>query len=59
MVQTCWNIKLYAVNTDIAMLRPTWMFMDTLDSMIAPINVHSNNKLKIIHKTWQQKHSVS
>ena len=36
------------------MLRPTWMFMD---KMIAPINVHITYKLKIVYKTWQQKHS--
>ena len=29
------------------MLRPTWMFMD---SMIGPINVHSTYKLKIVSK---------
>ena len=31
--------------------------MDSMISMIAPINVHSSYKLQIVFKTWQQKHS--
>ena len=35
------------------MLRHRWIFMD---SMIPPINMYSSYKLKMIYKTWQQKH---
>ena len=42
-MQTCRNINVHVVNTDKYMLRNTWMFMD---SMIAPINVHSSHELK-------------
>ena len=30
MVQNCWNINEHVVDTDIIMLKPTWMFMDKM-----------------------------
>ena len=56
MVQTCWNINVYVVNTDIyiyiillkyIMLKPTWMFMD---SMRKQTYQSAQYKLKIVIK---------
>ena len=54
-MQTCRSINVHVVNTDNNMLRPTWMFMD---SMRKQTHQCAQYKLKIVYKTWQQKHSV-
>ena len=54
MVQICRNISVHVVNTDSYMLKPTWMFLDCIRKQTYQC---AQYKVKIVYKTWQQKHS--